>query len=194
MPDARLADVGLARGVGAVDHISAVIRCGEADRCVAIHVVASEAEVLVTDLLPGPSTRPADVKAHMRRKRRRWWLVEANRDEEVVEVGYRNVGGAQARVAAPGVDVDRRGCDRNRPEQPRRGDPRLEIVLLDPDRVEQINSYEAERSVVVAPIIANIDAAHEPHIAIEAPLTTVTPVGSPLGFGCADDTVEIRDR
>ena len=131
----------------------------------------------------------------MRRERRwlRWW-GDANRDEEVVKVGYRHIVGAQSRVAAPGVDVDRRGCDRDRPEQPRRGDPWLEIVLLDPDRVEQINSYEAERSVVVAPIIANIDAAHEPHIAIEAPLTTVTPVGSPLGFGCADDTVEIRDR
>jgi len=157
--------------------------------------VAGEAERLVTDLLPGPNTRPAHVEAHMRRERRwlRWW-GDANRDEEVVKVGYRHIVGAQSRVAAPGVDVDRRGCDRDRPEQPRRGDPWLEIVLLDPDRVEQINSYEAERSVVVAPIIANIDAAHEPHIAIEAPLTIVAAPSGPLRFGRADHTVEIGDR
>ena len=116
--DARLADEGLARGVGAVDHMSVVVRRREGDGYVAIHEVAGEAERLVADRLPGPCTRPADVKAHVRRERERWWLAQADRDEEVVVVGYGNVVGVQAGVAASGVDVDRRGCDRDRPEQP----------------------------------------------------------------------------
>ena len=55
MSDARPADVVLTRGVGAVDHISAVIGRREADRCLAIHVVAGEAERVVADLLRVPS-------------------------------------------------------------------------------------------------------------------------------------------
>ena len=117
--DARLADEGLARGVGAVDHMSVVVRRREGDGYVAIHEVAGEAERLVADRLPGPCARPADVKAHVRREREWWWRwAQADRYEEVVEVGYRNVVGVQAGVAASGVDVDRRGCDRDRPEQP----------------------------------------------------------------------------
>lgn len=52
--DARLADVVLARSVGAVDRVSAVISRGEADRYIAVHVMAGEVKRVVMDLLPDP--------------------------------------------------------------------------------------------------------------------------------------------
>ena len=44
----------------------------------------------------------------MRRERRRWWFGEANRDEEVVKVGYRHIVGAQSRRQF-GQPIFRRG-------------------------------------------------------------------------------------
>ena len=112
----------------------------------------------VTIRAPGTTramARPADVEAHMRWNRR--WAAAEDRIEEVVVVGNWDLAGVQARPAAPGVHIDRRGCDRDCPEQPRRSDPRLEVVVLmariaDGVRIEQINSYKPERPVVHATV------------------------------------------
>ena len=110
-----------------------------------------------------------------------------DRDQEVVVVGDRNVVGAQSRLTATRVDVDRRGSDRDRPEQPGRGYPRLEVVdllgrIADGVRGVQVNSYKAERPVVQASVNPDVGAAHEPHIAVEAVRRAVAPVGRALGL------------
>jgi hypothetical protein len=96
------------------------MRRREAERGRAGHILAGETERLVADLLPITIARPADIKAHVRWGRRRRLPAEADRDEEAVVVGDRNVLGVDARPANTGVNIDRRRCDRNHPEQPRR--------------------------------------------------------------------------
>jgi hypothetical protein len=115
---AELFDRGvvLTVGVGGVAHATAVVRGVEADRRRTRDVLAGETERLVANLASLTLARPADVEADVRWNRR--WASAQDRIEEVVVVGDGDVAGVQPRPAAPGVDVDRRGCNRDRPEQP----------------------------------------------------------------------------
>ena len=97
------------------------------------------------------------------------------------------MAGMEARLPAGGVEADRGGWDRDRPEQAGTRDPRLEVVMLmrrvtDRARVEQIDSYEAERAFAQTPVKSDVGAGEEAHVRVEIPLAPVAPARPAANF------------
>lgn len=93
------------------------------------------------------------------------------------------------------IHLNRRRIDRNRPEQTRRFDTRLEIMYLftqpTPGGPEQINSDEAERTLTLSTVGTDKQALHEPHVSVEIERSSVR---GALRISSANDPAEVCDR
>jgi hypothetical protein len=113
--DARRPWVGLTRGIGVVDDVAVVVARGEVHRRRPRHVVPREAKRRVMEVDRTAVARPVDVEADAGGDRWRA-LHDAERIEEIVEVGDFQRLHAQARLARCRIDLDRTRFDWNRPE------------------------------------------------------------------------------
>ena len=189
--------VVLVPGVGLVDDAFAVLRGGEVDRRRTADIAALEAERVVVDLLAPALSVPANVEAHVR------WDRFARRAgdcvDDVVVVLDSDVVGAEAGRSAGEVEADRGSWDRDRPEQARTGDARLEVVSLmlgvtDRAPVEQVNSDEAERAPPQSAIQGDVGARKESHVRVEVPLAAVAPARPAADLRSRDYSLEVADR
>jgi hypothetical protein len=115
-------------GIGPVDDPPSVVRRGEAHRSPACHVLTLEAELFVPDLSVAAVAMPVDVKAHVRGNRLR--PASENRVDDVVVVLDLDVARPEPCPPGGSFEADRRGRDRDRPEQPGTTNPRLPVVPL----------------------------------------------------------------
>jgi len=167
--DARWGEVGLAVGVGSIDHRRVVGDGGELDRRVALDEPAGKTERVVVDGGCRAATWPLDIEAHVRRLNGRIWR---DRVEEVVEVRHGDVARPKPCSTFVRIDVDGRWRDRDGPEQAGRFDSRFPIVLLlsriaHGVRCKQVNSDEDERPVSKPSVGCDVAALHEPHVDVE---------------------------
>jgi len=107
-----------------------------------------------------------------------------------------NVAGLESCFPGSKANRDRVFGNRDRPEQPAVGDPRIEVVNLLTRRVKYIESYKGERAMVIAPVRSDELTDHEAHVSFKVKVLrsfTNSGVGSHAAHGCpSHETIEIR--
>jgi len=130
-----------------------------------LHELSDEAVLDIANLGATHGMAPTDVPRNLGIDFR----TIHERVDHVVIVLNVNVAGLECCGAGGEVNRDCVFRDWDRPKQSTFRDPRIEIVNLHVlhGTCEYIKSYEAEGTVVIAPIRADKLTAHEPHISLE---------------------------